>query len=179
MLGGSEEPETKKQINYNFKLEDLSRSESRWIIPANKTLLLVVRFFTKKAGNYDGKLEFENFFSSKKYTIDVKGNADFPTISTLTKNLYWQFKKTRPLLAPESYLSKVFITAENTFEFGPLLIGKNPDRRNDADIKKVNSTTFRITNNGKYHAILDFALLSSIKENDPVYKKGIFWIEPE
>jgi len=43
----------------------------------------------------------------------------------------------------------------------------------------VNSVTFRISNNGKYDAHLDFALLSSIKDNDPEYKKGIFWIEPE
>lgn len=138
-----------------------------------------MRFFTKKAGNFDGKFEFENFFSTKRYQVDLKGIADFPIISTLTKNLYWQFKKTRPALPPESYLSKVFVISENTFEFGPLLIGKNPDRRTDADIRKVNSSTFRISNNGKYDAHLEFSLLSSIKENDPEFKKGIFWIEPE
>jgi hydrocephalus-inducing protein len=60
-----------------------------------------------------------------------------------------------------------------------LLIGKNPEKRNDADIKKMNSTTFRISNNGKFEANLDFALISSIKEDDEEYKKGIFWIEPE
>lgn len=74
---------------YEFKLEDLTNSQSRWIIPPNKTLLLVVRFFTKKSGTYEGKLEFENFFSQKKYNVDLKGYSDFPTISTLTKNLYW------------------------------------------------------------------------------------------
>lgn len=65
------------------------------------------------------------------------------------------------------------------FEFGPLLIGKNPDKRTDPDVRKVNSTTFRIANNGKYDANLEFALLSTIKDNDPEFKKGIFWIEPE
>lgn len=76
-------------------------------------------------------------------------------------------------------MSKVFVASENTFEFGPLLIGKNPERRTEPDVRKVNSTTFRISNNGKYDAKLEFALVSSIKENDAEYKKGIFWIEPE
>ena len=43
----------------------------------------------------------------------------------------------------------------------------------------MNSTTFRISNNGKFEANLDFALISSIKEDEDEYKKGIFWIEPE
>lgn len=166
--------------SYDFKLEELSAGQSRWVIPANKTLLLVVRFSTKKAGCFEGKLEFENIGGAKKYTIDVVGDADYPSISTLTKNLYWQFKKTRPTLAPDSYLSKVFVVQENTFEFGPLLVGKNPDKRGvDNELKKVNSSTFRISNNGKFPVHIDFALLSTVKDNDPVYRKGVFSIEPE
>jgi len=40
-------------------------------------------------------------------------------------------KKSRPLIAPDSYLSKIFVAQEGIFDFGPLLIGKNPDKRND------------------------------------------------
>lgn len=60
-------------------------------------------------------------------------------------------KKSRPPQAPESYLSKCFVVSENVFDFGPLLIGKDPEKRHsDELVKKVNSSVFQITNNGKY-----------------------------
>jgi len=59
-------------------------------------LILVIKFFTKTIGQFEGVLDFENFFSLKKYQVDVKGLSDFPTISTLPKNIYWQVKKARP-----------------------------------------------------------------------------------
>lgn len=48
---------------YEFKMEDLSASQNRWVIPPQSSLLLVVRFSTKKPGVFEGKLEFESFFS--------------------------------------------------------------------------------------------------------------------
>lgn len=63
------------------------------------------------------------------------------------------------------------------FDFGPLLVGKNPEKRNDPDIKRINSSTFRISNQGKFDCKLEFALMSSVIENNPEYKKGIYWIE--
>ncbi|EGR28756.1 hypothetical protein IMG5_169530, partial [Ichthyophthirius multifiliis] len=166
------------QPNIEFKPQDLTDKPTRWIIPANQTLLLVIRFFTKSVGTYEGKLEFENFYSNKRYVINIKGIADFPTISQLSKNIYWQIKKNRPPNPPESYLQKYYIQNENIFDFGPLLIGKNPEKRNE--IRNINSCTFRISNQGKFDTQLQFQLMSSIKDqNDPEYKKGIFWIEPE
>lgn len=44
-------------------------------------------------------------------------------------------KKTRPATLPESLLSKTFVVSENTFEFGPLLIKKDPELRNNEDEK--------------------------------------------
>ncbi len=38
----------------------------------------------------------------------------------------------------------------------------------------VNSTTFKLVNIGHYPAQVEVALLSSIMENEPGYKKGIF-----
>ncbi|EGR29178.1 hypothetical protein IMG5_161280 [Ichthyophthirius multifiliis] len=168
----------KQAQQYQFKKEDLEEKGYRWIIPAGKKLIFVVRFFTKSVGIFDGKLEFENSFGADKYTLDIKAIADYPTISNLSKNIYWQIKKNRPLNSPESYLSKVFVQSENVFDFGPLLIGKNPEKKIDPDIRKINSTTFRISNHGKYEANLTFSLISSIK-TDQEYKKGIFFIEPQ
>lgn len=52
-------------------------------------------------------------------------------------------KKSRPALAPDSYLQKCFVVSENVFDFGPLLIGKDAEKRhNDEAVKKVNSSVF-------------------------------------
>jgi len=91
-------------------------------------------------------LTFEAYFSTKNYVVTVEGIADFPEISTISKNIYWNCKKTRPASPPDSYLSKVYVISEKIFDFGPLLIGKNPANKMEPAIKNINSTTFRITN---------------------------------
>lgn len=65
------------------------------------------------------------------------------------------------------------------YEFGPLLIGKNTDKKNEKEVMTVNSTTFRLSNQGSFPADLQFALMSSVMENNPEYKKGVFTISEE
>ena len=88
-------------------------------------------------------------------------------LSTYSKNIYYNVKKSRPHNPPDSYISKAFITNENVFDFGPLLIGKNPENRNNKDMIKINSTSFRFSNLGKFNTKLEFALKSTIMESDP------------
>lgn len=45
---------------------------------------------------------------------------------SIPKNIFSSIKKSRPLTLPESLIYKSFIQSENVFDFGPLLIGKNP-----------------------------------------------------
>lgn len=135
---------------YEFKLEELKDNQFRWIIPKHKSLILIIKFFTKVTGNFEGRLDFEAFSSLKKYNVTLKGISDFPSISTFPQNIYWTVKKSRPLTAPESYLSKVYVSSEKIFEFGPLLIGKNPDKRQEPQIKRVNSISFKLSNSGKF-----------------------------
>jgi hypothetical protein len=52
-------------------------------------------------------------------------------------------KKSRPTALPESLLSKTFVVSENVFDFGPLLIRKDPEKRNtDEKLRQVNSCVF-------------------------------------
>ena len=71
-------------------------------------------------------------------------------------------KKTRPATEPESLLSKTFVVSENVFDFGPLLVGKDPEKREEDDVKAVNGTFFQITNNGKYDLQASFTLRSTL-----------------
>jgi hydrocephalus-inducing protein len=90
-------------------------------------------------------------------------------------------KKTRPPQAPESYLSKCFVASENVFDFGPLLIGKDPEKRHtDETIKKVNSSVIQITNNGKYDLVANFTLKSTLPhEEGGTGEKSPFILDPD
>jgi hydrocephalus-inducing protein len=178
-LNTIKEEQPEKPVKPEYKLEDLVKEQTRWIIPPNSVLTLLVRFFSKVTGNFESNLTFENSFGLRKLVCPVSAKSDFPVLSTIPKNLYWTVKKARPPNPPESYISKAFIQSESIYEFGPLLIGKNPDKKNEKDVMTVNSTTFRLSNQGSFPADLQFALMSSIMENNPEYKKGVFTISEE
>ncbi len=55
---------------------------------------------------------------------------------------------------PECYLSKSFVLSENVFDFGPLLIGKNAEKKNEKEMLLTNSTVIKLLNNGHYPANL-------------------------
>jgi hydrocephalus-inducing protein len=106
-------------------VENLTKDETRWIIPAETTLKLYVNFFSKKPGQFDSVFTFDNSFNLKKTVISIVGKTDFPSLSNIPKNIFWNVKKSRPSAKPECYLSKTFVTSENVYDFGPLLIGKS------------------------------------------------------
>lgn len=103
---------------------------TRWVIPPETTLKLYVKFFTKLQGTFESLLTFENTFNLKKTQVPVLAKTEFPTLSNVPKTLFWGLKKSRPTTSPECYLSKVFVLQENCFDFGPLLIGKNVEKKN-------------------------------------------------
>ena len=118
------EEEEKKVQKYFFTEDQLQNDITRWEIPPKKTLLLTLRFFTKKTGFFEGGLNFEANFSLKKYQIQAKAQSEFPLISQLPRNIFWSVKKQRT-----ENIQKVYISQEGLFEFGPLLIGKQADKK--------------------------------------------------
>lgn len=71
--------------------------------------------------------------------------------------------------------------SENVFDFGPLLIGKDPEKRhNDEIIKRVNSSFLQISNNGKYEINATFTLRSSLPvEEGGTGEKSPFILDPD
>lgn len=69
---------------------------------------------------------------------------------------------------------------EAQFDFGPLLIKKNPETRTEEKVKDVNGTFFTISNNGKYKLHAAFTLRSTLppEEGGPT-EKSPFIIEPQ
>ena len=83
-------------------------------------------------------------------------------ISTNPRNVFLSQKRVRPPTAPDCYLSKCYVNSEGTFDFGPLLIKKDSEKRNDEIVKKMNGTFFQVTNNGRYKLDATFLLKSSL-----------------
>jgi len=88
-------------------------------------------------------LPFEIVGASKTFNLSLNAICEFPTINSNYKNVFMAQKKSRPSQPPESYLSKTYVVSEGVFDFGPLLIGKDPEKRHsDELVKKVNSSVF-------------------------------------
>lgn len=86
--------------------------------------------------------------------MPISGKTEFPSISNAPKSIFYNVKKTRPTTVPDCYLSKSFVQSEGVFDFGPLLIGKNAEKKNEKEILSVNSSVFKLENNGQYPARL-------------------------
>jgi hypothetical protein len=106
---------------------------TRWVLNPGQSQKLFVKFFSTKVGVYDSILNFEVLGSTKQFPLHVTGKCEFPSINNNIKNVFMDQKKSRPNHAPESYLSKVFILNEGLFDFGPILVGKDAEKRNSDD----------------------------------------------
>ena len=128
--------------NETQKLPPMTDKQTRWVLQPKESKKLYVKFFSTKTGQQDQVLQFEIVGSYKTFNLNAKATCDFPTISQNPRNIYLQQKKTRPPTEPDSFLSKTFVVSENVFDFGPLLIGKSAEKREDPEVKKVNGTFF-------------------------------------
>lgn len=91
-------------------------------------------------------------------------------------------KKSRPLQPPESYLSRTYVVSEGVFDFGPLLVGKDPEKRSTMDqaAREISAFDFQITNNGKFKVHANFTLKSTLPNEDGTQpEKSPFILEPE
>jgi hydrocephalus-inducing protein len=157
---------------------NLDDSITRWVIQPDEAKTLYLKFFSTKVGKYNQTLNFEVCGSYKQFPLGIKAICEFPTINPNPKNVFYDTKRNRPPNPPESYLQKCYVTNESLFDFGPLLIGKDPEKRGeDEELKKANSAEFRITNNGKYDLNVKFALESTLAGEET--EKSPFIYEPE
>jgi hypothetical protein len=178
-----EEPEEPKGDGDENKGPLLDNRITRWILQPGEVKPLHIKFFSSKVGKFNQNLNFEIIGSSKQFPLEIKALCEFPTINSNYKNVFMLNKRQRPSAAPESYLQKCFVVNENVFDFGPLLVGKDSEKRSaeidiEGTLKKANSSQFRITNNGKYDLQVKFSLESALASDEP-HPKSPFIFEPE
>lgn len=160
------------------KLPPLTETATRWVIQPKESKKLYIKFFSTKIGTYNENIQFEIVGSYKTFNLPIQGLCEFPAINQNVKNLYMSIKKTRPV-EKDAIVIKSYIQSEGLFEFGPLLIKKDAEKRADPKIQEVNSTIFQITNNGKYKVDAIFTLRSTLSaEEGGAEGKSPFIIEP-
>ena len=146
----------------------LNKSITRWILHPNESKTLYLKFFSTKIRKFNQTLGFEVLASSRQFQLDIKVIWKFLTINSNPKNVFLTQKRQRPSNPPDCYLHKTYISNENAFDFCPLLIGIDPEKRHDDErIKSSNATEFRITNCGKYDLSAKFCLESSLADSNP------------
>lgn len=94
----------------------------RWVIPANDTVTLRVRFRSEELGQFDQTLNFEIMGTRRRYQLFCRGVCAFPAISREPRVVFPHRRKYRK---PEEIVHKKYVLSNETFEFGPLLCGKS------------------------------------------------------
>jgi hypothetical protein len=159
----------------------MSKDATRWVLAPKETKKIYVKFFSQRVGAFSQVLKFEIVGSTRAFELSLQAGCEFPTINSGYRNVFMTNKKSRPPALPESLLSKTYVVSENCFDFGPLLVRKDPEKRGTDDkLKKVNSSVLQITNNGKYKADVAFTLGSTLPgEEGGAGEKSPFILEPE
>eukprot|EP00913_Durusdinium_trenchii_P001829 g1695.t1 len=114
---------------------------------------------------YQTSLGFEvvgGIYGNAPVSIDVEGITAFPGISSDPRNVFMRRVKTKPA---SGYASKQYVASSGIFEFGPLLVGRSPDAKDEASepYLKQHIENFRITNNSFLKADVAFSLASAAK----------------
>lgn len=109
-------------------LPPMSDATSRWTLAPKESKRLYIKFFSTKIGSYSENLQFEIIGSYKLFHLPITGLCEFPQINQNVKNMYMSIKKSRPL-EKDALIIKSFVQSENLFEFGPLLIKKDAEKR--------------------------------------------------
>ena len=77
---------------------------TRWTLGPKETKKLYIKFFSKNIGTFEQTLQFEIVGSYKPFNLNLNGVCEFPTINSNFRNVFMAYKKSRPQVAPDSYL---------------------------------------------------------------------------
>lgn len=128
----------------------------RWVIPAGKSVELRILFMAEHLGQFDQTLNFELVGTRRRYQLFCRGICSFPGISREPRVVFPNRKKYKK---PDEIVRKKFILNNETFEFGPLLAGKNRERYREERYPE-NMEKICICNSSPMHAVVSFVYLN-------------------
>ena len=160
----------------------------RWVIGANETVQMKIRFRSKTEGKFDFNLGFEVLGTSQNFNLHCGGFCEVPTINTDSRNVFMRRVKGIAPGAPPA--PRKFVINEGTYSFGPLLLYKKFDwkelvnkpteeldetQTTQLTAIKTNTDTVRITNSGRFACTVDLGLEEAPAEG----QENLFVIEPK
>jgi len=164
-----------KVLNRSYTRRSFSMSAYpfRWVVAARDSVHIKVFFSSPAVGRFDTVLGFEVVGCGKReLSLVAVGICDVPTVNSDPRNVFMNRVKSRPEHALP--LSKKYVANRSVFEFGPLLTWKTPsvlkansprsvdDKQSPyALARATNSEVLRMTNSGKFPALLDFSFEDS------------------
>lgn len=147
------------------------KEQTRWVIPAQGVVKLEVHFQSGEVGSFAESFTFEvmDGLADAHPVLHCAGTCSYPSISRDYRNVFYRKVKAKPV--PQA-VSKQYIIATDTFDFGPLLfIAKKPEK--DYHLAGHSNpdcmTKMRITNSGSFDALVDFKLKSTNKALGTVF----------
>jgi len=165
-----ESPEKKIETEPLIEYEE----KTRWVLPAKDSVEVLIKFYSERTGEFIQDLNFGIVGGDKKVTLSLKGNCEYPMLSDKPKTIFVAYE--RRATKPPVFGEKRFDKQRNVFDFGPLLIGKEFDKRQQEKCK-VNVAKFMFSNAGNFPLHVDFVLRSQSEEYT-VENKTPFYIEP-
>ena len=124
----------------------------RWVVPAESETKLRIKFSSPEVGRYDQTLNFEIVGTRRRYQLFCRGVCCFPTISREPRIVFPHRKKCQKY---DEIVHKKYILSSRTFEFGPLLAGKNRDRYKEGRYPE-NMEQLCISNTSQMNAEISF-----------------------
>ena len=135
----------------------------RWVVPANESITLRLRFQSNELGQFDQTLNFELLGTRRKYHLYCRGLCAFPQISKEPRVVFPHRKKTKK---EDEIVHKKYIIDCETLEFGPLLLCTKPKDKIKADSDQrsaENLEILTIQNNSPQQCHVKFCLQNDAK----------------
>ena len=155
-LPTSPDKEAGGEMSSNQSRASLDLYKHRWVVAAGDSIQISISFVSKDLGQFDQTLNFELVGTRRRYQLFCRGVCSFPTISREPRVVFPNRKKFK---RPEEIVSKKFILSSETFEFGPLLAGKNRERYREGRYPE-NMEQICISNTSPMPAHITFAYLN-------------------
>ena len=145
----------------------LDTSTHRWVVQPGESTNLKIAFTSQDTGQFDQTLNFEIVGTRRRYQLFCRGVCSFPVLSREPRIVFPNRKKFRK---PDEIVHKKYILSSETFEFGPLLAGKNRERYREGRYPE-NMEKISMSNTSPMPAHIYFSYL-----NDP--NATTFLLEP-
>ncbi|XP_035827636.1 hydrocephalus-inducing protein [Aplysia californica] len=146
----------------------------RWTVAAGGEVTLKLRFTSDDLGQFDQTLNFEIVGTRRRYQMFCRGVCAFPTISKEPRIVFPSRKKNR---RGDEIVHKKYILMTETFEFGPLLVGKSREKYREGKYPE-NMETFTVLNTSPLEADISFCFLHDSKAETYLLEPPTMLLKP-